>query len=114
MKKLFILLVIISLISCTGKDSKKENNIRNSGMEDMVPSLDLSEANRLADLPIECVTREYPNKLNQVITGDQDLLSPGELHPAFFGCFDWHSSVHGHWSLVKLAKTFPELEKGTL
>ncbi len=74
-----------------------------------VPQLNLEEANRLATLPIHCINTEYPNKLGQTLGNDDDLKSPQELHPAFYGCFDWHSAVHGHWSLVKLLKEFPEL-----
>ena len=53
--------------------------------------------------------REYPNKLNQVLSDGSQLKSPKELHPAFYGCFDWHSSVHGHWMLVRLLRVFPDL-----
>jgi restriction endonuclease S subunit len=56
---------------------------------------------------------EYPNKLNQTIGSASDLKTPKELHPAFYGCFDWHSAVHGHWSLVRLLKQFPDLEQKT-
>lgn len=74
-----------------------------------VPQLDLEQANRLAQLPLHCLDTEYPNKLGQVLNGAEDLLPPSQLHPAFYGCFDWHSAVHGHWSLVRLLKTFPNL-----
>jgi len=74
------------------------------------PILNLDEANRLAQLPIHCINVEYPNKLNQTIGSDEDLQSPKELHPTFYGCFDWHSAVHGHWSLVSLLKQFPDIE----
>lgn len=73
------------------------------------PQLDLEQANRLAQLPLHCLDTEYPNKLGQVLNGGEDLLPPSQLHPAFYGCFDWHSAVHGHWSLVRLLKTFPNL-----
>ncbi len=73
-------------------------------------TLDLNQANSLATLPMECITQEYPNKLGQVLASSEDLKSPLELRPAFYGCFDWHSSVHGHWSLVVLLNKFPELE----
>ena len=56
----------------------------------------------LSRLPMHCITREYPNKLSQTIIDSSELLSPQQLHPAFYGCFDWHSSVHGHWSLAYL------------
>ena len=54
------------------------------------------------------VTREYPNKLDQVLTGPDDLASPRALHPIFFGSFDWHSAVHGHWLLARLYRRFPD------
>ena len=71
--------------------------------------LTLNQANHLATLPIKCLQQEYPNKLNQLLKDDTELLSPKELHPAFYGCFDWHSSVHGHWSLVYLLNHFADL-----
>ena len=68
-----------------------------------------SGASHFARLALDCIHKEYPNKLNQVLESNEFLLSPKTLHPAFYGCFDWHSSVHGHWMLVKLLKQFPEL-----
>jgi len=65
----------------------------------------------LADLALNCLQQEYPNKLNQVVNGPEDLQSPKQLHPAFYGCFDWHSSVHGHWMLVRLLKANPDMEQ---
>ncbi len=73
------------------------------------PKLTLDEANRLAELPFECISVEFPNKLNQSLKDASNLGTPKELHPAFYGCYDWHSSVHGHWSLVFLLKKFPNL-----
>jgi hypothetical protein len=66
-------------------------------------------ASRFATLALDCMHREYPNKLNQVLKDETRLLSPKTLHPAFYGCFDWHSSVHGHWMLTRLLKEFPNL-----
>lgn len=68
-----------------------------------------SGASHFARLALDCIHKEYPNKLNQVLQSDEFLLSPKTLHPAFYGCFDWHSSVHGHWMLVKLLRQFPQL-----
>jgi len=76
-----------------------------------IPKLDLKGANTLVELPLHCMNIEYPNKLSQTLGGDDDLKTPTQLHPAFYGCFDWHSSVHGHWSLVSLLKQFPEMDK---
>lgn len=73
--------------------------------------LTLEKANHLATLPIKCLQQEYPNKLGQLLQDATELQSPKKLHPAFYGCFDWHSSVHGHWSLVYLLKRFPDLDK---
>src|SRR5262249_1475246 len=62
-----------------------------------------------AALALKCVTREFPNKPEHVINNSSEVQSPKALHPAFYGCYDWHSSVHGHWMLVRLLKLFPNL-----
>ncbi len=72
--------------------------------------LNTEQANRLAALPLKCLQQEYPNKLGQVLNDAEELKNPKQLHPAFYGCFDWHSSVHGHWLLVTLLKEFPQLK----
>lgn len=72
--------------------------------------LTLRQANILSKLPLKCLQLEYPNKLSQLLADPSELAGPKSLHPAFYGCFDWHSSVHGHWSLVHLLKKFPNLE----
>lgn len=69
-----------------------------------------AEAANLLQLPLACAEVEYPNKLGQTLRGDEDLASPKALHPAFYGCFDWHSAVHGHWSMVRLLRAFPTIE----
>jgi hypothetical protein len=66
-------------------------------------------ASQLARLPLDGLHREHPNHIQHVIASDDDVKPPRELHPAFYGCFDWHSSVHGHWMLVRLLKRFPQL-----
>ncbi len=72
------------------------------------PVFDARAAARFADLALACVGKEYPNKIAHVMTSDADAKPPRELTPAFFGCYDWHSSVHGHWLLARLAKSFPD------
>ena len=69
-----------------------------------------AEANRLVKLPLHCLQVEYPNKLNQTLGNESELKGPKALHPTFYGCFDWHSSAHGHWMLVSLMRQFPDLE----
>lgn len=63
---------------------------------------------RFARLALTCVHKEYPNKISHVLNGAADARTPAELTPAFYGCFDWHSSVHGHWLLVRILKTDPQ------
>ena len=112
MRKTYIIIFGISLLFSSCNQNKTEQSyseIKNS--ESAIQILDITQANRLARLPMDCVGQEYPNKLNQTLSGEQDLKSPEELHPAFFGCFDWHSAVHGHWSLVRLLKEFPDLDE---
>ena len=72
------------------------------------PALDATAAARFATLALDCVAREYPNKIAHVLTTDDDARPPRLLTPAFYGCYDWHSAVHGHWLLARLARTFPE------
>jgi hypothetical protein len=69
---------------------------------------DAAAAARFADLALACAHQEYPNKIAHVLNGDADVRPPRELTPAFFGCYDWHSSVHGHWLLARLARLFPD------
>ena len=73
------------------------------------PGLDSATAERFAKLALACIDREYPNKPEHVLDSAADAKPPRDFHPAFFGCYDWHSSVHGHWMLVRLLKTFPDL-----
>ena len=70
--------------------------------------LDATQAERFARLALACVHREYPNKIAHNLNGDDDVKPPRELTPAFYGCYDWHSSVHGHWLLARLARLFPD------
>lgn len=77
--------------------------------ETLAQELTLQQANHLATLPLKCLQQEYPNKLGQLLIDSTEIQSPKKLHPTFYGCFDWHSSVHGHWSLVYLLKRYPNL-----
>jgi hypothetical protein len=79
-----------------------------------VADLTIQEANRLSQLPLKCLQQEYPNKPGQVLNDSLALQAPQELHPAFYGCFDWHSSVHGHWLLVRLLKEFPQMDNAAM
>src|SRR5712675_1044925 len=72
------------------------------------PTFDAAAAERFAKLALACVHKEYPNKISHVLNSDADVAPPRKLTPAFCGCYDWHSSVHGHWLLVRLLRTFPD------
>lgn len=118
-------LLSIFLIGCKGENrntAEMDKNVKSDSVSEVEISinsilgtesveLNLEEANKLAALPLSCISTEYPNKLGQTLGGKSDLRSPKDLHPAFYGCFDWHSSVHAQWTLVKLLKQFPKLEK---
>ena len=76
-----------------------------AGADGLLPA---SAVERFASLALGCVHQEYPNKIAHVLQGDADARPPRELTPAFYGCYDWHSAVHGHWLLVRLARQFPD------
>ena len=76
--------------------------------EEPSPQFDAKAAQRFADLALACVEKEYPNKISHLLNSDADVAPPRKLTPAFYGCFDWHSSVHGHWLLARLSRTFPD------
>ena len=100
-RAIFLLVFVIGSGQATASE-----NMGGSG------SISAHEAANLMQLPLSCAETEYPNKLSQTLRDDDDLASPKILHPAFYGCFDWHSAVHGHWSMVRLLKAFPDIEGG--
>ncbi len=75
-------------------------------------SISVDQASSLAAPALHCIQKPYPYKPGNVLTGDSSLQLPRIQHPAFYGCFDWHSSVHGHWTLVRLLREFPDLPEG--
>jgi len=74
----------------------------------MLDRLDETTAGRFARLVLACVNREYPNKIAHTMRSDADIAPPHKLTPAFYGCYDWHSAVHGHWLLARLSRMFPD------
>jgi hypothetical protein len=104
--RLLPLLVLLCVAACSSGDPDETTP---STTQENKLALTTESATRFARLALDCMHREYPNKLSQVLADETQLLPPRDLHPAFFGCFDWHSSVHGHWMLIKLLKEFPEL-----
>ncbi len=96
MKKTGILMGVIMLFAISVKSQE-------------VIKLDRNQAGRLSRLAFQCIHTEYANHLQHSMQSDKDMGTPSQLHPVFYGCYDWHSSVHGHWLLVKLLKEFPDL-----
>ena len=82
-------------------------NIVSAETAPMPASFDINAAERFANLALACVHKEYPNKISHSLNSDADVAPPRKLTPAFYGCYDWHSSVHGHWLLARLVRTFP-------
>lgn len=111
MKKTIALFFIGFLIlSC--KQEKNGKNETKSVTETVYPTPQLNEksAAYLYHFAFDCIDQEYPNKLGQVLGDSTYLKEPSELHPVFYGCFDWHSSVHGHWALLNIIKELPDFE----
>ncbi len=96
----FILMTMILTGSSLAQETKSSEK-----MERLI--LDRATAAHFANLALNCIHREYPNKLDHVMNDEKEVQSPQALHPAFYGCYDWHSAVHGHWMLVRLLKMFP-------
>lgn len=81
-----------------------------NSQHDLSFTLDVDTAARFARLALDCVAREYPNKIAHTLRSNTDVASPRMLTPAFYGCYDWHSAVHGHWLLARLSRMFPDAE----
>ena len=104
MRLLIVGFIVLTFTTCKESTSSRKVKI------DLKPVLlDIKQAEYLASLPIHCIQTEYPYKSHLIISKAADLGLPKVHHPAFYGCFDWHSAVHGHWSLVYLLKSFPKL-----
>jgi len=108
---IFVLLfvsIICSFLSCSDNTDNK-TTAETTSKKSSSATLSLEEAERLARLPMKCIQNNLPYKAGLTIEKEADLQLPIVHHPAFYGCFDWHSAVHGHWSLVYLLKRFPDL-----
>ena len=102
-----IALLIFTLTSSTTLNAMAQPESRDSKANNL--TLTREQASRFARLALKCVAKEYPNKLDHVMNDREEVRNPRALHPAFYGCFDWHSSVHGHWMLVRLLRVFQDL-----
>lgn len=110
--KPFILLIsLLFIYACANEESTSQKNLPIKKLVNEVTLLNEEQASRLIELPLKCIGNPLPYKAGLTIASEADLRMPQIHHPAFYGCFDWHSAVHGHWSIVYLLKTFPNLEQ---
>jgi len=110
MKALFSVVVLIlcrTILAAEPPTAGDENAKTPTRMKNL--TMTREHASAFAKLALKGLSKEYPNKPGDVLNGDADVQSPRVVHPAFYGSFDWHSSVHGHWMLVRLLRRFPDL-----
>ena len=96
--KYLLILIIILITGCSENKVEKIDNIR----------LNEKLAEELVSLSVKCVDKKYPYKIGYRFSDESWLKPHYELTPSFYGCWDWHSAVHGHWAMVKILKDFPE------
>ncbi len=113
-KYYFLFLGTVLLFGC--KNNQSETPIVSDNTKNIIetfrePIFTLTEANKLIEMPLHCVGIEYPNKPGETLESKADLVEPVSVHPIFYGCFDWHSAVHGYWSMVSLLQQFPEMNR---
>jgi hypothetical protein len=105
---LAISLSALSSLSAAADTPQSQITLGGGAINVPATSLDVAAASRFAHLALSCLHREYPNKIAHVMESAADARPPHELTPAFYGCFDWHSDVHGHWLLVRMLRLFPD------
>jgi hypothetical protein len=101
MIKKILLIMAVAIFTINGTMAQYQGS--------MIPPFTVETASKFSNLAFSCITTEYPNRISHTLESDKDVASPDQLHPAFYGCYDWHSSVQGHWLLVKSIQLFPDL-----
>ncbi|MEZ6140760.1 MAG: DUF2891 domain-containing protein [Zavarzinella sp.] len=102
MNRLFFTVLLAALTTSVGAGQAPKTTMK---------AIDSRTINQWAGIALKGIQQEYPNKPGHVLNGPEDAKTPRGLHPAFYGCYDWHSAVHSHWMLVKLLKSSHSLEK---
>lgn len=110
----FLFISLFTFLGC--KNPQADIPVTSFSVETVVqvfpgPEFTVREANKLVELPLKCLSIPYPYKSQHTLESKADLVEPIAVHPIFFGCFDWHSSVHGYWSLVSLLQQFPKMDR---
>ncbi len=108
MRRFLLAAAAIALAACGGESEPAPSQGETDVTEQALPAPRPDNVeDRFALMALACVHREYPNKISHVLNSDEDVRAPRDLTPAFYGCFDWHSAVHGHWLLTRILKTDP-------
>ena len=115
MKRILVAMVATTVLAACGNGADEAQSASEpSEAEQNLPApRDGQVEDRFALMALSCVHREYPNKISHVLSSSDDVRAPHELTPAFYGCFDWHSAVHGHWLLARILKTDPDSPMST-
>ena len=102
-----LIILLIFNFSCTkdNNDDQKESVIEETAM----PFLDEKAAEKLIALSLDCVDKKFPYSIGYRFVNEDWIKPHYEVTPSFYGCWDWHSAVHGHWAMVKVLKKFPEI-----
>lgn len=103
-----LILALATATSCVSSGRGPSRRVQPAAPLAHDTSVDPEARARFARLALDAIHREYPNKIGHVMKGPEDLGEPHDLHPIFYGSFDWHSSVHGHWLLARLCRLHPE------
>ena len=98
-----LLFAVMTLAGCSSTQSADPKPVPE------LPALTQESASNFARITLKCVQKEYPNQPGLILNAAEDVQVPSRVHPAFYGCYDWHSSVHGHWMLARLIRMFPAL-----
>ncbi len=101
--------IVVLLVEMTlGVGMAQEASLPEDKLPKLGDAMTDTQVVAFATLALDGIPTEYPNKPSNVMAGPESIQSPQKMHPAFYGCFDWHSSVHGHWMLVRLLKEYPD------
>lgn len=103
-------MVMAAVMICSGRDAVSNEQTKAPGkLPELGQRLSSEQVSAFCAMALANINREYPNKPSNVMAAPDDVRSPSAMHPVFYGCFDWHSAVHGHWMLIRLLKLYPEV-----
>ena len=109
MRRLLLAPIAIIAVACGSPASPPQPTAPVRKPVPELPALTEASASNFAQLTLKCVQKTYPNQPGLILDKPSDVMPPEKAHPAFYGCYDWHSSVHGHWMLARLLRLFPSL-----